>query len=325
MEKIREGFHTAWFLTKETLGAWWSDKAPRLGAALSYYTIFALAPVLILVIAVAGMVLGREAAQGEIVTQLRGLLGEEGAVFVQDMILNSSEKKSGIIATGIGIITLLIGATGVFIELQDALNTVWKVEAKTGRGFKGLLRDRLLSFGLVLSLGFLLLVSLAMSAGLSALGGWISRFIPGWVMVGYVINFGVSIGVVALLLAVIFKLLPDVKMAWRDVWMGSIVTAVLFTGGKYVIGLYLGKASVGSPFGAAGSLAILLVWIYYTAQIILLGAEFTRAYANRCGSHGVGLEPAHNQEALPSGRSARGRPTIKVVPSLSVDSTRTLP
>ncbi len=286
MGKIHEGAHTAWWLTKETFDAWWTDKAPRIGAALSYYTVFALAPILILVIAVAGMVLGREAAQGEIVTQLRGLLGEQGAELVQGMILSSSEKKTGIIATAVGLITLLVGATGVFVELQDALNTIWKVEAKPGRGFKGLLRDRLLSFGMVLSLGFLLLVSLSLSAGLSALGGWLNRFMPAWVIFGYVINFAVSIGVVALLLATIFKFLPDVKMAWRDVWMGAIVTAMLFTAGKYLIGLYLGKASVGSSFGAAGSLAILLVWIYYTAQIILLGAEFTRVYALRFGSHG---------------------------------------
>ncbi len=288
MGTVQERVRTVWLLVKETVAAWIADKAPRLGAALSYYTVFALAPLLIVIIAVAGMVLGREAAQGQIVGQLRGLLGEEGAKFVQSMILNASEEKAGVLATVIGLVTLLVGATGVFIELQDALNTLWKVVTRPSRGLRGILRDRMLSFGMVLGLGFLLLVSLALSAALSALGGWVGGFMPGWLILGYVLNHVISIGVIALLLATIFKLLPDVKLAWRDVWIGAAVTALLFTGGKYVIGLYLGKASVGSSFGAAGSLAILLVWIYYTAQIVLLGAEFTRCFANRFGSQVTG-------------------------------------
>lgn len=274
-------------MVKETFTEWSNDNAPRLGAALSYYTIFSLAPVLILVIAVSGIFLGREAAQGQIVDELSGVFGKEAAELVQSAVVKAGERKSGILASVLGLLTLLIGATGVMIELQGALNTVWKVIPKPGRGLKGFIKDRVLSLALVLSLGFLLLVSLVASAGLEAMSKWMGGFLPGWVVLGYVLNYGVSIGVIALLMAMIFKVLPDAKVAWKDVWIGAGVTSVLFHAGKYAIGLYIGRASVASAFGAAGSLAVLLVWIYYSSQIILLGAEFTRAYANRFGSHVV--------------------------------------
>jgi membrane protein len=283
---------------------WSNDKAPRLGAALSYYTIFSLAPVLLLVVAVAGMFLGSDAAQGKIVDQLSGLLGTEAATVIQTMLEKAGQHKGGILATVIGFVTLVVGATGVLIELQDALNTVWKVVAKPGRGVKGILRDRLLSFGIVLGFGFLLLVSLVLSAAVSVLDSWIGGLIPGWVIVGYVLSYGLSLGLVAGVLAAIFKILPDVKISWRDVWVGALVTSVLFHIGKFGISLYIGKASVASTFGAAGSLAVLLVWIYYSSQIVLFGAEFTRVFANEYGSRVVADDNAIPVPETPLARAA---------------------
>jgi membrane protein len=295
-------FKNALGLVKDTFKEWSNDKAPRLGAALSYYTIFSLAPLLLLVIAVAGLAFGREAAEGRIVGELSGLIGADAAEALQGMIEKAGDRKGGVLATVIGGLTLLLGATGVLVELQDALNTVWKVIPKPGRGLRAFIRTRLLSFSLVLCFGFLLIVSLVASAGLAALGGWLADFIPGWVVMAYILNYGVSIGVIALLLALIFKVLPDVRMAFRDVWIGALVTSLLFHLGKFLIGLYIGKASVGSTFGAAGSLAVLLVWIYYSSQLVLLGAEFTRVYANRFGSH---VEPTENAVAVPETPLAR--------------------
>lgn len=282
--KVRETLKVAWELTKQTFQEWSNDKAPRMGAALSYYTAFSLAPVLILVISVAGLVFGRDAAQGRIVGQLQGLVGAEGAKIVQTMLVAASHPSGGIVSAAIGLVTLLVGATGVLIELQDALNTVWKVVPKPGGGVKAIIRERLLSFGLILTFGFLLMVSLVLSAVLAGMGHFMSRFIPGWVILGYVLNYAVALAVMTTLIAMIYKILPDVRMAWRDVWVGAFVTSLLFQLGKYLIGLYVGKATVGSPFGAAGSLAVLLVWIYYSSQIILLGAEFTRVSALRRGA-----------------------------------------
>ena len=274
----------AWLLIKESFKEWLADKAPRLGAALSYYTVFSLAPVLVVVIAVASLVLGAEAAQGKIVDQLGGLLGEDGASVVQDMLRNADRTGGGVIATVIGIATLLIGATGVMVELQASLNTVWKVMPKPGQAIKTLIKSRVVALALVIAIGFLLLVSLALSAALAAVSGWLSNLLPEWLVLAYVLNYGVSMFVIAAFFALLFKVLPDAKVAWRDVWIGALVTSALFHLGKFAIGLYLGQASVASSFGAAGSLAVLLVWIYYSAQIVLLGAEFTRSYANHFGS-----------------------------------------
>jgi membrane protein len=286
-------------LTKQSATNWSDDQAPRLGAALSYYTIFSLSPLLILVISVAGLVFGRDAATGKIVEQLSGLVGVDGAKMVQQMVLKASQTKGGIIGTAIGIVTLFIGATGVVVELQDDLNTIWRVIPKPGRGILRMIRERVLSFGLILGFGFLLIVSLVMSALLAAMGGWLSHFFPGWVVLGYVLNYGVSFAIIALMFAMMFKLLPDVKIAWRDVWVGAAVTSALFHIGKFLIGIYLGKASVASAFGAAGSLAVVLVWIYYTSQLVLFGAEFTRVYADEMGSR---VRPADNAVAVPEGR-----------------------
>jgi membrane protein len=291
-------------LFKSAAKEWSNDKAPRLGASLSYYTIFSLAPVLLLVIAVAGMVLGPQAAQGKIVDQLSGLLGPDAAKAIQTMLEKASQRKGGIVATAIGFVTLIVGATGVMIELQDALNTVWKVVAKPGRGLKGIIHDRLLSFGIVLGFGFLLLVSLVLSAAVAVIDSWIGGFMPARVVLGYVLSYGLSLGLVALVLAAIFKILPDVKIAWRDVWVGALVTSVLFHVGKFGISLYIGKASVASTFGAAGSLAVLLVWIYYSSQIVLYGAEFTRVYADEYGTRVVADDNAIPVPDTPLARAA---------------------
>jgi membrane protein len=289
----------------KTAGAEWSnDNAPRLGASLSYYTIFSMAPVLLLVIAVAGLALGEKAAQGKIVEQLSGLMGPDAAKAIQLMLEKASHRGGGIVATVVGGITLIVGATGVMIELQDALNVVWKVVAKPGRGIKGIVRDRLLSFGIVLGFGFLLLVSLVLSAGVSMLDSWMGSLMPGWIVVGYLLSYGLSLGLVAFVLAAIFKILPDVKITWRDVWVGALVTSVLFHLGKFGISLYIGKASVASTFGAAGSLAVLLVWVYYSSQIVLFGAEFTRAYANEYGTRVVADDNAIPVPETPLARAA---------------------
>jgi membrane protein len=295
-------FKKAWGLIKETFSEWSNDKAPRLGAALSYYTIFSLAPLLVLVISIAGLVFGRQAAEGRLLAQLSQVVGMDAGVALQSMVAKAGQHGGGVIATVIGVVVLMVGATGVVIELQDALNTVWKVVPKPGRGIKGLIRDRLLSIGIVLAFGFLFIVSLVASSGLAALGSVVRGWMPGWLILGYALNYGVSIGVIGVMLAMIFKVLPDVKMAWRDVWLGAAVTSVLFHVGKFLIGLYVGKASVGSTFGAAGSLAVLLVWIYYSTQLVLMGAEFTRAFANQFGSHVV---PSDNAVAVPKTPLAR--------------------
>ena len=289
-------------LFKVSATEWSNDKAPRLGASLSYYTIFSLAPVLLLVIAVAGMVLGRDAAQGKIVEQLQGLLGADAAKAIQTMLEKANQHGKGIVATVVGAVTLIVGATGVMIELQDALNTVWKVIPKPNQGIKGIIRDRMLSFGIVMGFGFLLLVSLVVSAAVALLDSWIGGMIPGWVIFGYVLSYGISVGLVALMLGAIFKVLPDAKIAWKDVWIGAVVTSLLFHLGKFGISLYIGKASVASSFGAAGSLAVLLVWVYYSSQIVLFGAEFTRAYANEYGSR---VEASENAIPAPETPLAR--------------------
>jgi membrane protein len=297
----------AWALIKETFSEWSAAKAPRLGAALAYYTVFSLAPILLVVIAVAGFFLGPEAAQGRLTEELGGLLGADAASVVQTMLAKASERKAGIAATIIGLVTLLAGATGVMIELQGALNTVWEVVPKPGRGIKGILKDRALGLALVISIGFLLLVSLVASAALAAFSDVLDRIMPGAVVLGYVLNNTVSIAVIGAFFALLFRVLPDAKIAWRDVWVGALVTSTLFHIGKFAIGLYLGKASVGSAFGAAGSLAILLIWVYYSAQIVLLGAEFTRVYANRFGSHVVPDKDAVPAPSDPQERIAQSK------------------
>lgn len=293
-----------WELLQEAGAEWLDDKAPRLGAALAYYTIFALAPLLLIVIAVAGFVFGEEAARGELFEQIRGLVGDQGAAAIETMLANANQRESSTLATIVGVAMLLIGAAGLFGQLQDALNTVWEVQPKAGRGIWGFVRDRFLSFTMVLGCAFLLLVSLVISAVLAALGSlfgdWQTSF------VGQIINIVISFGVITGLFAMIYRFLPDVQLAWKDVWLGAAITALLFTVGKWLIGLYLGHSTIGSTYGAAGSLAVLLVWLYYSAQIFLFGAELTKAYADRYGSRIVPksyaepvTEQAREQQGIP--------------------------
>ena len=273
-------------LGKASVKAWMDDYAPSMGAALSYYTVFSLAPLLLIVIAVAGMVFGADAARGELIAQLRGLIGETGATAVQDLLVNAATPTKSILASIIGVVTLVVGATSVFGELQSDLDRIWEVpEEKKPKGILALLRARLLSFGLVLALGFLLLVSLVVSAGLAAVGRWWGPMFGHWTTVLAIVNFVLSFAIVTALFAFIYKLLPTARVAWHDVWIGAAVTAALFTIGKTLIGLYIGKTAVASGFGAAGSFVVLLVWVYYSAQIFLLGAEFTWVFAHEHGSH----------------------------------------
>jgi membrane protein len=272
------------FVLNETINDWWEDNAPRLGAALAYYTLFSLAPLLIIVIALAGLIFGRDVAQGYIVTQIQGLVGPEGAGAIQAMIESARKPATGILASLFGLTMLLIGATGLFTELQSALNTIWEVPEKAKAGLLSLLKNRLLSFTMVLGMGFLLLVSLVVSAALAAAGSFLSSIIPSVVVVGELLNLVVSLVVITLMFAMIFKYLPDVTIAWNDVWIGAVATALLFTVGKSLLGLYLGTSSVASAYGAASSLVIILIWVYYSAQIFLLGAEFTQVYSTLRGS-----------------------------------------
>jgi len=276
---------TFYRIAKKSVMAWIDDYAPSMGAAISYYTVFSIAPLMIIVIAVAGFVWGREAVQGEIVGQLSGLIGQEGAQGVQALIESANQPTQGLVATAISIVVLVIGATTVFAELQSSLDRIWQApKAPPVSGIWAMLRSRLLSLGFILGLGFLLLVSLVSSAGLAAVGNLAGALLPGWEKLLYLINIVLSIGIATVLFAMIFKVMPQAKVGWRDVWTGAFVTAVLFEAGKWLISLYIGKSSVTSSFAAAGSLVVLLVWVYYSAQIFLLGAEFTWVYANEHGS-----------------------------------------
>jgi membrane protein len=275
-----------WSVTKHALAGWWNDNVPRLGASLSYYTLFALAPILIVAIAIAGFFFGPEAVRGEVVGQVRGLMGEEGARAVQAMLEGAAKQSDSRLATAVGLFTFFLGATGAFLELQTALNGIWRVKPKEGGNWwKDLLLQRLISFGLVIAVGFLLLVSLVVSAALAALNRYLGVVFPGMTELWNGINVLVSFGVVTLLFGLIYRVLPDVNLSWRDVWLGAVVTAGLFTVGKSLIGLYLGTSGVASAYGAAGSVLVLLIWVYYSAQIVLLGAEFTRAWVDWEGAH----------------------------------------
>lgn len=289
-------FKTISDTAKATIDEYSNNKTAKLAAALSYYTVFSIAPLLVIAIAVAGFAFGEAAAQGRIAQEIKGLVGDQGAQFVQTAIQNTNQSGGGVLATILGVITLLIGAGGTFIELQDSLDIIWKVKPKPGATVKQFLRTRLTSFGLVLAVGFLLLVSLLISAMLSALQDFLGSILPIPPFAMQIINLVISLGVSFALFGLLFKVLPDVEISWKDVWIGALATTVLFVLGMYLISLYLGRSSVGSSYGAAGSLAIFLVWVYYSAQILYLGAEFTYVYATRFGS---GAKPSvHAEPAL---------------------------
>lgn len=258
------------------LKAWWNDDVQRKGASLAYYTLFAIAPILLVAIAIAGLAFGAEAVRGEVVGQMQGLVGRDGAEAIQLLLEGASEKKAGIIATILGGVTTLLAATGAFLELQASLNAIFRVPRHPGSTFRTFIVSRLRSFGIVIAIGFLLLVSLAVSATISAISGWMDRLIPGTPLLWETLNFFVSLAVATLLFAVVYRLLPDRRIPWRDVWMGAFATSVLFSIGKQLIGFYLGQSVSASTYGAAGSVIILLLWVYYSSQIVLLGAEYTR-------------------------------------------------
>ncbi len=281
-----------WTLLKDTFTAWSNDKVPRHGAALAYYTVLSLVPLLVVIITIIGFILGREVGQDYILEQIGNLVGPQSKETIKDMIQRASEPSTGIVATVVATGTLLFGASGVFAQLQDSLNSIWGVKPKEGRGLWGLIQDRFISFAALLGTGFLLLVSLVLSAALSAFGHWFGGWLPAPEVVLQALELLISLMVITGLFAMMFKVLPDAKVAWRDVWIGAALTALLFTIGKFAIGLYLGKSDVGSAYGAAGSLVIILVWVYYSAQILLFGAEFTQVYANKAGESIVPSENA---------------------------------
>lgn len=278
-------------LVKKTVVQWLDDKAPRLAASLAFYTLLSLAPMLVVSVSIAGLVFGEEAARGQIAGQLNGLLGPSGAATVQTILAHAKSPSSGVIGAIVGIAVAIFGASGVFGELQTSLDLIWKVESRPGRGIKGFLHDRVFSFTLVMGVAFLLLVSLVVSAGLAAIGAYFSHVLPGGEAVWHVLNIAISIAITGVLFGLIFKVVPDVEIRWREVWRGALVTAVLFTGGKFLIGLYLGRSTVASPFGAAGSVVALVVWIYYSAEILFFGAELTRAEVEQRGRH---VQPTKN-------------------------------
>ncbi len=295
-----------WPLVKEAAADWMHDRAQRMGAALAYYTVFSIVPLLVIIIAIIGLVFGQEAAQSAIFQQLAGLVGEQSAEAIREMIHRADEPSTGILSTVIAVGTLLVGASIFFGELQDALNTVWGIEPRADRGIWGFIKTRFLSLVTVLGTGFLLLVSLILSTALSAIGKWFSDLLPLPGFVLHALNLLLAFAVITGLFAMIFKVLPDAHIAWRDVWVGAALTAALFTLGKFAIGFYLGASDVGSAYGAAGSLVIVLVWVYYSAQILLFGAEFTQVYANR---HGERIVPAadavvaNRAKATPAGQA----------------------
>lgn len=278
----------AWNTLRQAARDWLADNASQMGAALAFYSVLSIAPLLVIVLALAALMFGQEAARGRVVQELQGLIGTEGAVAIEAMIDNSRQLEWGSLAAVLGLATLLFGASGVFGQLQESLNAIWKVPAKTGAGILGMVRSRFLSFTVVLGTGFLLLVSLVLSAVIAGIGKSLGAWWPGMEAVWHLANSLVTFVMATLLFALIYKVLPDVKIAWRDVWIGAALTALLFTVGKQLIGLYLGKSSIGSTYGAGGSFVILVLWLYYSAQILLFGAELTHVFAVRYGSQCAG-------------------------------------
>lgn len=289
-------FSNRWIELKMVADGYIEDRVPRMAAALSYYTIFSLAPLLVIAVAIAGFAFGEEAARGQLTAQFRNLVGVQGGEAAETMIEHAHQEGTSLIAALIGIVTLLIGSTGVFGELQDSLNTIWKVRTKAGRTLHSLIRSRVLSFTMVFGIGFLLLVSLVLSAVLTTIGTWLHGPADSWKGVARVSDMLVSFIAIGLLFAASFKLLPDVTVRWRDVWSGALVTSLLFVIGKYLIGLYLGKSAIASAYGSMGALAVLLIWIYYSSQVFLIGALFTRARALRSGTQ---LVPRGDAEWIP--------------------------
>jgi len=277
-------------LLKRSGSAWVADNAPSMGAALAFYSAFSLAPLLIIVIAIASAAYGEDAARGAIVAQLGGIVGVSAAQAIQALLKGAQETTTGIVATTIGAIAVLVGATTVLVELQDDLDRIWKAPPREGSGLLTIVRARVLSLGMVLAIGFLLLVSLVLTGVVAAAGKYWATMFPGAALFLHAANFFLSLAVITMLIAMLYKWLPNARIAWRDVWIGALTTAVLFTVGQIAIGMYLARSAIASAYGAAGALVVLLLWLYYSAQIFLLGAEFTHAYASR-----------HREVAMPGG------------------------
>jgi len=306
-----------WGLLKRTVMQWLEDQPFQLASSLSYYTLFSLAPLLIIVIAIAGFAFGREAAQQQIVGTIQEMIGQQSAGAVQGMIQNASnEPKTGMIATVVGLVTLILGAGGVVGQLQTSLNTIWGVAPKAGQGVWGFLRQRFISYAMILGIGFLLLVSLVVSATVATLTQFVGSLFGGAEIIAHVLDLVFSFVLITALFAMIYKYLPDVRIEWRDVWIGAALTSVLFTIGKFLIGLYLGHSGVSSTYGAAGSLITVLLWVYYSSLIFFLGAEFTQVFASMYGS---GVTPAEHAEPIsaqkretpPPERRTRNNPELR--------------
>ena len=294
-----------WQLVKAAVAAWSDDYAPSMGAALSYYTVFSLGPLLVIVIAIAGLAFGQEAARGEVFGQLRGLMGDAPAQAIEALLDSVRKPSHGIASALVGAALLLVGATTVFAELQDALDRIWRAPARDrSGGIFGLVRARLLSFGMILGIAFLLIVSLVLSAAIAALGRWWGSWFNGWEILLQGVNLLVGFALTTGVFAMIYKLMPRVHVHWHDVWLGAATTSLLFTIGRFLIGLYIGKSGIASGFGAAGSVAIVFVWVYYSAQIFLLGAEFTWVYANTFGSLRGQETPPKSPATVPTASGA---------------------
>lgn len=312
----------AWMLLKETVTEYVNDGAMSRGAAIAYYTVFSIAPLLVICIAIAGLVFGEEAARGAIVEQLRGLMGKEGAEAVQSMIESASNVESGIWATVIGVVTLLITSTGVFGELQTSLNVIWKAESDGDGAVTDVVKTRAVGLGLVGALGFLLIVSLVVSTALSALGTYLNGLLPGMGTIMQVVSFLASFALVAVLFAAIYKILPDRVLSYRDVAIGAVVTAFLFTVGKTLISLYIGSSQVASSYGAAGALIVVLLWVYYSSQIFLLGAEFTKVWSIHYGSMAGQAERVKAPQDAPQGAPATPAVPASSAPAVGLQVAR---
>lgn len=293
----------------EAFNIWNDANASAMGAAVAFYTIFAIAPLFILVLALAGVMFGHEAAQHELYGQLEGLIGKNGSEAIQSILTAANQPKTSLLATVIGFITLFIGAGSVFIQLQQSLNAIWNVRPKAS-SLRFFIKQRLLSFAALLGIGFLLLVSLIISAALDAAAKWMGGMVPAHEVIWQLMDVAISLGIITLLFAMMFKMLPDVIIGWHDVWIGSFMTALLFTAGKFLLGAYLGRSSLSSAYGAAGSFVVVLLWVYYSAQILLFGAASIRVYANKYGSR---IQPTVNavfiteEEQSPTSQKQRVR------------------
>ena len=313
----------AWSILKTTATQWIGDKCPQLGAALAYFTVFSLAPLVLLLLALFGLFFGSEHARDKITEQLQYLIDPNGIKVIQDIAASASKPRSGILATVLGVVVGLFGASGVFGQLQDALNTIWGVKPKPGAGLWSFLRARFLSFAMVAGVCFLLLVSLTVESVLRGVSTYLQKMLPGGHILALTLFFIFDLAVVIFLFAMIFRYLPDVKIAWRDVWMGASLTAVLFVIGKFILGLYLGSGAAGSAYGAASSLITLLLWIYYSAQILLFGAEFTQVYASDVS--GSQVEPGGPRGKVSKDRSGNTRLACIAHNSLCPSAQRSRP